>query len=380
MKTVKLGDVCGTRSIVNDKNSPYVGMEDVESHTGRFLGNLEPKTVKSTTSYFDEGAVLYGKLRPYLNKVLVPTFEGHCSTEFVVLRPNLNLIDRKFLWYFLTSPNSVSMLNGYTTGTRMPRADLNILKGLEISLPTLEEQRRIVARLDAAFEKIDRAIELAEKNVRNTNNLFGSILRDSVKKNTDIESRSIGDIADIEYGLTEKSKVSGYYRLVRITDIDDDGRLKENDQMYVENSTKSEKYELIKGDLVVARTGATFGKVLYFESEQPSVFASYLIRINFKGDINPKLFWYYAKTPQYWSQANGLAGGAAQPQFNGGALKQVVFSYPISRTEQDGIVTQLDQHYMRTTKAVERYLEKIKRLQALKQSLLTQAFSQDKVN
>lgn len=170
-KTVKLGDVCDFKARANNELLPYVGMEDVESGTGRFLGSITPRAVKSSTSYFDDTCVLYGKLRPYLNKVLVPDFKGHCSTEFLAIRPDLKKLDRKYLWHFLISPKTVDTLNGYTTGTRMPRADINILKNLEISLPSLEEQRRVVERLDDAFEKIDATVELRNKKLMKLNEL-----------------------------------------------------------------------------------------------------------------------------------------------------------------------------------------------------------------
>jgi type I restriction enzyme S subunit len=81
---------------------PYVGMEDIESNTGIFLGSTDPKKVQSNTFYFDETCILYGRLRPYLNKVLVTDFKGHCSTELFPLVPDINIILRKYLWYWMT--------------------------------------------------------------------------------------------------------------------------------------------------------------------------------------------------------------------------------------------------------------------------------------
>ena len=83
--TKKLGEVCDFKVIKNTKTLPYIGMEDIESNTGRFLGSKESRSVKSVTAFFDQTSVLYGKLRPYLNKVFLPDFEGHSSTELVPL-------------------------------------------------------------------------------------------------------------------------------------------------------------------------------------------------------------------------------------------------------------------------------------------------------
>lgn len=375
MKTVKLGDVCEFKSKAPTKSLPYVGMEDIESNSGRFLGSLESRAVKSTTSYFDETCVLYGKLRPYLNKVFVPDFEGHCSTEFITLRPDLTQLDRKYLWRWLTSPEILTILSANTTGTRMPRANLKVMKELEIELPSLEEQRRVVERLDAAFEQISAAEVLMRRNLDNVAALFGSLLNKAADANDDVIDKTLGDIAEVEYGLTEKAKSDGKVRFVRITDIDSNGMLNRTGKMYIDDSSKVKQYLLKKGDLVVARTGATFGKVLYFDDDEPSAFASYLIRINFKEDIDPKLFWYYAKTPQYWNQANSLAGGAAQPQFNGGALKKILFRYPKDRATQQEIVRKLDEYYNSSQKLTALYGKKLTKLTALRESLLQKTFS-----
>ena len=69
-----------------------VGLEDIESGTGKFLGTKNPLTVKSSTFRFSSKHLLYGRLRPYLNKVMLPDFDGHCSTEIFPIRlsPQLN--------------------------------------------------------------------------------------------------------------------------------------------------------------------------------------------------------------------------------------------------------------------------------------------------
>jgi len=156
---------------------PYVGMEDIESGTGRLLGNEDTATVKSTTFGFTNRHVLYGRLRPYLNKVLLPDFSGHCSTEIMPLLPTSG-IDRSYLWYWLASASTVAAIDATCTGARMPRANMDAVLELEIPLPPLEEQRRIVAVLDEAFAAIAGATANAEKNLANARELFEAAFRD----------------------------------------------------------------------------------------------------------------------------------------------------------------------------------------------------------
>lgn len=170
------------KEIVEQKTSrntkgdlPFVGMEDVESETGRFLGSSEPRAVRSTTFYFNDSCVLYGKLRPYLNKVLLPDFEGHCSTEFIPLKPK-NGVSREWIAYWLKSPQIVESAMSTNTGSRMPRANMKDLMKFKIPLPPLAEQKKIVARLDSLSEKIGKIKNLQSQAVADFKTLEQSIL------------------------------------------------------------------------------------------------------------------------------------------------------------------------------------------------------------
>lgn len=90
---------------------------------------------------------MYGKLRPYLNKVALPDFDGKCSTEIIPLLPSSDLY-RGYLAYFLRSAQTVSRISAKTAGARMPRADMDFVLSLEIPLPPIAEQRQGDAFVD----------------------------------------------------------------------------------------------------------------------------------------------------------------------------------------------------------------------------------------
>ena len=173
----RLGDLCAfdkTQGI--HSNLPYVGLEHIESGTGQYLGNLEPTDVKSSTFKFNESHVLYGRLRPYLNKVLLPDFEGHCSTEIFPIQVKPGLL-REYLGHWLMSESVVESINATCTGARMPRADMNEVLEFNIPVPSEEQQRRIVTLLDEAFADIATAKANAEKNLQNAREVFKTHLR-----------------------------------------------------------------------------------------------------------------------------------------------------------------------------------------------------------
>ncbi len=173
----KLGEV-----IEYDKNQnihkglPYVGLEHIESNSGRFIGSLEPQVVKSSTFYFNEQHVLYGRLRPYLNKVLLPDFEGHCSTEIFPIKVGKQ-IAREFLFYWLIAGSTVKKIDATWTGARMPRANMNQVLEFDFAFPTLEEQQTIVSQLDALRVETQKLEAVYQKKIADLEELKKSILQ-----------------------------------------------------------------------------------------------------------------------------------------------------------------------------------------------------------
>ena len=173
----KLGEV-----IEYDKNQnihkglPYVGLEHIESNSGRFIGSLEPQVVKSSTFYFNEQHVLYGRLRPYLNKVLLPDFEGHCSTEIFPIKVGKQ-IAREFLFYWLIAGSTVKKIDATWTGARMPRANMNQVLEFDFAFPTLEEQQTIIRKLTAVQAETQKLEAVYQKKIDDLEELKKSILQ-----------------------------------------------------------------------------------------------------------------------------------------------------------------------------------------------------------
>ncbi|OGK19019.1 hypothetical protein A3D80_03465 [Candidatus Roizmanbacteria bacterium RIFCSPHIGHO2_02_FULL_40_13b] len=157
-------------------NLPYVGLEDIESNTGKFLGSLNPLKVKSNTFHFSGEHVLYGRLRPYLNKVLLPNFEGHCSTEIFPIKPNKNLY-RNFLFYWLISKETVKQINATWTGARMPRANMNLVLDFVIPMPNISEQKSIVIKLDALSAETKKLEVIYKQKLADLEEMKKSVLR-----------------------------------------------------------------------------------------------------------------------------------------------------------------------------------------------------------
>jgi len=143
----------------------YVGLENVESLTGRIVESKEKSEPESSVNIFYKGDVLFGKLRPYLAKVLSTDFDGVCSGEFLTLVPKKDKIISKYLFYKLLSKDFIKAINDSTYGTKMPRANWQFIGNQAVIYPSLDEQIRIVNLLDRKMEVFERLIVDINKSI-----------------------------------------------------------------------------------------------------------------------------------------------------------------------------------------------------------------------
>lgn len=137
----------------------YLGLEQLESWTGKLSALELQQQPEGTANIFHDGDILFGKLRPYLAKGWVANRKGYCTTECLVLTPNGT--DARFIRYCLLTADAISAIDGSTYGSKMPRADWTFIGSLQIPCPSKERQTRIANFLDDKTARIDALI--AEK-------------------------------------------------------------------------------------------------------------------------------------------------------------------------------------------------------------------------
>ncbi len=174
-----LGDLCDMdrRGIKpNDPIAPqlrFVGVENVDSGIGAFNFDSDSRVGarKSAAFSFDERHVLYGKLRPYLNKVATPDFPGRCSTELIPLLPR-DGVNRDFLANLLRREETVDYVMASVTGSRMPRTDMKALLSMPVPVPTFDAQKRFAEIIQSA----QTTTKLADSGHKTSASLTASLM------------------------------------------------------------------------------------------------------------------------------------------------------------------------------------------------------------
>lgn len=366
----------------------YWGLDAIQE--GQFeepQPNLVPGSqVASTCVRFGSQHVLYSKLRPYLNKVIVPSVEGIGTTEWVVLKPDPALIDRRFLAYVLRTHSFVTFASESSTGARMPRARKEALWDADIPLPypdaptrSLETQRRIVARIEALFGELREARRLHAEIVADTGRMMEAARHQMFFVLASCSPVApFSDIADSRLGkmLSQISKKGAHSRpyLRNANVLWDDFRL---DDVYEMDFLPGEQAEFMlqPGDLLICEGGEIGRAAVWKGRIEECYFQKALHRVRLKDSkSSPRYLMHFMA----WAAKNGaiseLQTGSAIPHLTGVKLKTLDVIWP-EPTVQQQVIAVLDSIQRDTTEMQTIQSENAALLNQMEQAILAKAFS-----
>jgi len=293
---------------------------------------------------------------------------------------NQNLIDRDFLFRFLDSKGFEDLVIESAQGVAQKNTSTRKIKDIYLPIPPLPEQKRIVAKLDQAFEAIDKAKANVERNLQNAKDLFQSQLNENFSQKRDgwenvKLSELATDITDGDHMPPPKTKEGVPF--ITISNIN-----KENHQIDFTNTftVSDEYYQKLKekrkpqkGDVLYTVTGS-FGIPVVIEHDFKFCFQRHIGLIRPKKDLNSEWLYYWILSPQAILQANDTATGTAQRTVSLTALRN--FTIPrIPLKEQQIIVQELNTLSTEVRKLEYNYLQNIFDLDELKKSILQKAFN-----
>lgn len=254
------------------------------------------------------------------------------------IEPRSTVVEKSFIYYLLTTKApEIIQLSSQTSVKNLSASDL---ENLPIPLPPLDEQRRIVEILDQAdrLRKLRRQADAIAERILPA--LFYKMFGDPVRNEKGWEKETLGSLSVLgpQYGANASSIKwePGMARYVRITDINDDGSLR-NDELRSLDTEDWEEFVLYDGDIVFARSGATVGKAyIHRGSNYPHVFAGYLIRFRLDPSrVNPWVVFGLTQTSYYRAWVAARKRTAAQPNINGQEYATLMIPVPPKELQEE---------------------------------------------
>ena len=210
----RLGDVLkvsSARSVPAASKNWLLNLDMVQQQTGKVIDYqyVSPDELEGSIVSFDTSVVLYSKLRPNLNKVVVPEKDGYCTSEMLPLQPDASRLSREYLAWYLRSDSFVTWAVSKTSGAKMPRLGTKELLFHSIPLPDLPTQRRIAATLD----KVSEGIALCKQMLVDLDELvksqFVEMFGDMYLNTMEWRELHLETMADIVSGITKGRKIAG---------------------------------------------------------------------------------------------------------------------------------------------------------------------------
>jgi type I restriction enzyme S subunit len=306
---------------------------------------------------FISGDIALAKLGIPIGKTcIIPEFlkSGIITADIVRIRPDTKIVDYNFLEYYLNTDLSVSQLTGNISGATRPRVNLSDVRDIEISLPPLPEQQRIVSILDEAFAAIAKAKENAERNLRNAGEVFESYLQ-SIKS----EKKPLGILVDIKTGKlnSNASVIGGKYPFFTCS----------RETYAIDNYAFDLEAILLAGN----NASGDFN-VKHYNGKFNAYQRTYVITVNKENKV---LYRYlYFQLLNSLKEFKEKSVGANTRFLKLGMIQDMRIALP-SISEQQTIVQKLDTLSAETKKLEAIYQQKINDLEEMKKSILEKAFS-----
>ena len=376
-----LGEICRIDSALVDprddnyQNLLHVGGANIESRTGRLIDLQTAKEEKLVSGkfVFDERMVLYSKIRPYLMKVARPSFKGLCSADIYPLLPLDGFVDRGFLFYMLLSEDFTAFAVGGSGRAGMPKVNRDHLFAYTARIPRLDEQRRVVGILDQVFEGVAVARANVEESLRNSRALFEATVHSAFASSGDVV-RKLGEICSIASPSVDPRKPEFL------------------DLIHVGAANIESQTGILLGLKTARREGLISPKYLFDDSVVLySKIRPYLMKVarpEFGGlcsadmypltpspqDVNRDYLFHLLLSKSFTDYAIDGSARAGMPKVNREHLFEFNVQLPTLKKQRE-ISLMLDELRDETQRLAAVYQRKLVAIEALKMSVLHQAFS-----
>ena len=337
-RLVKVGEVFerSTKTVMpGDLKGPltYVGLENISQDTGRLVGDTvaeNPATIKSLKNEFEPGEILYGKLRPNLNKVWLSDRGGICSTDIYVIKPKQDDIVPELYAYIFRDRQFNDAVVSQVKGAQLPRVNWSAIEGLVIPLPPLEVQRELIAEIEGYQRVMDGARAVIEH------------WKPRFAVDPDWPQVEIGDICNLVNGRAFKPSDwseddSGGIPIIRIQNLNSE---KSNFNYYT--GEVQARYIVDQGELLFSWSGSrgtSFGAHIWNGGK--AILNQHIFKVEFEGNIANKTYLYSALNRAVAEVEQNLHGGVGLVHITKGNLERIGIPLP-PMASQEAIVAEIE--------------------------------------
>jgi type I restriction enzyme S subunit len=327
------------REVIDPKDiqpgSRYVGLENIDSSGALQDVKVENGELASAKFAFSSDHILFGKLRPYLRKIALPTFDGICSTDIIPIKPGAS-VHRGYLFHFLRQDEVVTKAASLATGVNLPRLSPRILETFHVPLPPLDEQRRIAAILDQADDlrrKRRRTIEQSDLLVQS---IFAEMFGPSRHERANWPKRRLGNLFELSNGINFPSESRGKgISTIDVKNMYTNSEYANVNNLYRVDIKVSADRMLRYRDLLFVRSSVREEGVgwpaLFPGSVEPVTFCGFIIRgrpIVGSGDVDPIYIVHFLRQPHIRKKMISRSGKVAITNINQQALGNLNIALP----------------------------------------------------
>ena len=375
----KLGEVCkvspSTKNIER-QGAWLLNLDMVEQQTGRVIEYkyVGEDDLNGSIIQFDTENVLYSKLRPNLNKVVLPPKDGFSTSELLPLRPDASVLNKDYLAAFLRSDSFVTWAVSKTAGAKMPRLGTKDLMNAEIPVPSIEQQKKIAEK----FKKLEQLIFLRKQQLAKLDELvkarFVEMFGTYPANPFEWDTGKIKDaVLDVRYGSSRPAVEGGKYPYLRMNNITYDGKLDLTDIKRIDvPDNELDRCTVRRGDVLFNRTNSKelVGKTCVYNRDEPMILAGFVIRVRVNQRILPEFLSAFLNTDFSKQMLQGMCKSAiGQANINAKEMQNIGLYFPPLSLQNEfaAFVERVDQQ----KQTIQQSLEK---LELMKKALMQEYF------
>ena len=371
--------------VVTNKSSKYtpkktealidIELDSIESNTGRLIKNYTSNDFSSQKNVFTQNQVLYSKLRPYLNKYYFPNFDGVYTSEIWVLDSKYSsTLSNEFLYYFIQT-NKFKEVTNKSSGSKMPRADWNLVGNMRFNITSLKEQQKIgnfFSKLDCQIDLEEQKLEKLEEQKRGyMQKIFSQEFRFKDENGNNYSEWEGTNLGNLLLEINQKSTLNDQYLLLSSTK---NGLVNQSDYFKKQIGSKDNTgYKILRlNQMVISPQNLWLGNINFNDQFEIGIVSPSYRIYEFNSKVTFQFLKYLLKTSRYiyeYGQASEQGASVVRRNLNLDLFYEIKVNLP-KLVEQEKI----GNFFKKIDKSIDKQFNKVELLKERKKGFLQKMF------